>query len=325
VTKPNIPRKNPNLPWISIIAVAALFAVVIFQWVSNSGLKAEIESLRSQQFARTPKVAAEPTPDGAAEAIDKDQMQRDRMELAQLREELRRFRGQPSPPSGTAQRDNSPPEPPLAPAAPPPPDEARQLALAAMHGNPGALSRLATLVAAVRTMNAEEQAAMRSSIQSAFEMLGTEAGTGNTGSLQALWQASRIAELKGYAIKGLGRAAGLGNEEALEPLLDPEKYLLLRSSATSALKPAADAGNDRAIQALAATAADPKQQGLWLMAAQGLEKAAAAGNAIAIDSLATLAAVPNEIIRTQAVLALEAAARENQTRAEEALRKLGWR
>ena len=91
------------------------------------------------------------------------------------------------------------------------------------------------------------------------------------------------------------------------------------------MKPAADAGNERAIQALAATAADPKHQALWLMAAQGLETAAAAGNPTAIDSLATLAAAQNQVISKEAVLALEAAARKNQPRAEEALRKLGWR
>jgi hypothetical protein len=197
--------------------------------------------------------------------------------------------------------------------------------LAAMQGNPGALNQLVALVTSARSLSPEEQARIVASIQSAFEMLGRQAGTGNAGGLQALWQASRIPELKGFAVKGLGQAAGLGNEEALEPLLDPERYLLLRSSATAALRPAADAGNDRAIQALAATASDPKQQGLWLLAAQGLEKSAAAGNDTAIDGLAALAAVQNEVIRKQAIFALEAAARENQPRAEEALKKLGWR
>ena len=117
----------------------------------------------------------------------------------------------------------------------------------------------------------------------------------------------------------------MGNEEALRPLLDPERYFLVRSSATAALKPAADAGNERAIQALVATAADPKNQPIWYMAAQGLKTAAAAGNATAIDGLAMLAVVQNEHVRKEAVLALEAAARNNQPRAEAALRKLGWR
>jgi hypothetical protein len=174
-------------------------------------------------------------------------------------------------------------------------------------------------------MKPEEQAATRADIQSAFELLGTEAGKGNTAGLQVLLQASRIRCLQSYAVKGLGQAAGMGNEEALKPLLDPESHLLLRSSTTSALKPAADGGNESAIQALAATAADPKQRALWLLAAQGLETAAATGNAAAIDGLAMLGADTNQVISKQAVLALEAAARKNQPRAEEALRKLGWR
>ena len=75
----------------------------------------------------------------------------------------------------------------------------------------------------------------------------------------------------------------------------------------------------------AATAADPKQQALWFLAAQGLKTAAASGNATAIDGLATLAGVQDQNVSKAAVLALEAAARQNQARAEEALRKLGWR
>ena len=70
---------------------------------------------------------------------------------------------------------------------------------------------------------------------------------------------------------------------------------------------------------------DPKNQPIWYMAAQGLKTAAAAGNATAIDGLAMLGAATNQFIRKEAVLALEAAARNNQPRAEEALRKLGWR
>jgi hypothetical protein len=323
--EPAASRKDSWRRWIGVAGCISLLVVVIFQWVSNSRLREENESLRRQRLAADSKPVNAQVLLGAAEAIDTDQSQRDKFELLQLRDELQRFRQQASAPGAPARPGSSPPAPVVAPVGQPPADEARQLALAAMQGNPSALNRLASLVAAMRTMNPDEQVAMRSSIGSAFEMLGTEAGTGNTGSLRALWQASRIAELKGYAVKGLGQAAGLGNEEALEPQLEPEKYLLLRSSATSALKPAADAGNDRAIQALAATAADPKQEGLWLLAAQGLEKAAAAGDAMAIDSLATLAAVQNEVIRKQAVFALEAAARENQPRAEEALRMLGWR
>ena len=328
MTKANVSQNNSSrhLIWIGATGCIALLAVVVFQWVSLSRLREENASLRRQRLAEAPKPATASGSAGEASG-DSEQWQRDRLELLRLRAEMQQLRESGSASSAAAQAGVSPPAAPPGgpPTGQPASDEAQQFALAAMHGNPSALKKLTSLAVALRTMNPDEQAAMRSSIQSAFQMLGTEAATGNTGSLQALWQATRIAELKGFAVKGLGQAAGLGNEEALEPLLDPEKYLLLRSSTTSALKPAADAGNERAIQALAATAADPKQQGLWLLAAQGLEKAAAAGNATAIDGLATLAAVQNEMIRKQAVFALEAAARENQPRAEEALRKLGWR
>src|SRR5206468_9094492 len=122
-------------------------------------------------------------------------------------------------------------------------------------------------------MNTNEQAAARSDLRLAFEALGTEAGKGNAAALQAVWQASRMQDLQGFAVVALGQAASQGNEEALKPLLDPESYMILRSSAVGALKPAADAGNARAIQALSATA-DQNQQALWFLAAQGLETAA---------------------------------------------------
>jgi len=254
-----------------------------------------------------------------------EEIQKDRLELLQLRNEMRQLREQASAPTADARPVTSHPAPPSVAAVQSPGEDARQFGAAALQGDSSALDKLANLAAAVRTMKPEEQAAARLAILSAFELLGTEAGRGNTAGLQALWQASRIRELQGFAVRALGQAAGLGSEEALKPLLDPESYLLLRSSATAALKPAADAGNERAIQALAATAADPNQQALWLLAAQGMETAAANGSATAIDGLATLAAARNQTISKQAVLALEAAARKNQPRAAEALRKLGWR
>ena len=258
----------------------------------------------------------------ASEPADIDQLRKDRLELLRLSNEVQQLRQHASPAASSAQPASSQPGLTLAPV---PGDDARQLTTAAMGGDTTALDKLATLAAGIRTMKPDEQAAALSGVRSAFEFLGAEAGKGNTAAVQALWQASRIKALQGFATQGLGQAAGLGNEEALKPLLDPDAYLLLRSSAVAALKPAADAGNARAIQALAATAADPKQQALWLLAAQGLETAAAAGDATAIDGLATIAAGTNQVINRQAVLALEAAARNRQPRAEEALRKLGWR
>ncbi len=310
--------------WIVIAGWLALLVVVALQWRSISQLRHENELLRAKPQAASPEASNQPALFAAA--IDVEPLQKDKLELLRLRNEVRKLREQASSPTVDARPVASLPVPAIAPAVQSPDDEARQLVVAAMQGgDSSALEKLANLAAAVRTMKPEEGAAALSRIRSAFELLGTEAGRGNQAGLQVLWQASRIGELGGFAVMGLGQAAGLGNEEALRPLLDPESYLLLRSSATSALKPAADAGNERAIQALAATAADPKHPALWYLAAQGLETAAAAGNATAIDSLATLATAENQNVSKVAVQALEAAARKNQLRAEEALRKLGWR
>jgi hypothetical protein len=305
-----------------------LLVVVFLQWHLISRLRHEIDSLRAQPQAAAPEASSPPAASSAAEAIDRDQVLNDKRELLRLRNEvrqLREFRDQASLPAAESRPVAAPPAPSITPADLSPGDEVRQLAVAAKRGDSSALDKLAEWAAAARTMKPEEMAAIRSDIRSAFELLATEAGTGDAASLQAIWQASRIGNLQGFAVEAMGQAAGLGNEEALKPLLDPESYLILRSSATSALKPAADAGNERAIQALAATAADPKYQPLWHLAMQGLEAAAAAGNATAIDSLSMLATAQNQVVSKEAVLALEAAARKNQPRAEEALRKLGWR
>lgn len=322
---PSVSRNCSTRRWFAIAGWLVLLVVAVLQWYSISQLRRENLSLRTQLQAAPPEAVSPPATSAEADANDLAQWRRDRLELLRLRNEVQRLREQASAPTTDTRPPASRPATPSAPSAQPVGGEARQLAVAAMRGDAGALDKLASLAAGIRTMNPEEQPAARSSIKSAFELLGSEAGKGNASALQALWQASRIRELQGFAVEGLGQAAGLGNEEALRPLLDPEAYFLLRSSAVSALKPAADAGNERAIQALAATAADPKQQTLWLLAAQGLETAAAAGSATAIEGLATIAACTNQVIRKQAVLALETAARNRQPRAEEALRKLGWR
>ena len=323
MNNPSISRNSSTGRWLAIGGGLALLVAAILQWRSISQLRHENELLRAQAQAARPDASSQPPAAAAAEAIDMEQLQKDRLELLRLRNEVRQIREQASPPTADARPVASPPTPSLAPAVQSPGDEARRLGAAAMQGDSSALDKLANLAAAMRAMKPEERAATGSGIQSVFELLGREAGRGNTASPQALWQATRIPHLKGYAVQALGQAAGLGNEEALKPLLDP--HLFLRSSTTSALKPAADAGNERAIQALAATAADPKHRGLWYNAIRGLEGAAAAGNATAIDSLATLAADEDQDVRKAAVLVLEAAARKNQPRAEEALRKLGWR
>ncbi len=316
------PRTSLTGRWIALAGCFALTITLIVQWRAISRLQHENGILRAQPQVKGQEGSTQAS---TSDAVDPTATEQLKLEILRLRNEVQQLRQQGPPPGSGAPSLASQPAPPIAPDAKSHNDEVRQLGIAAMQGDTSALDKLAKLVAATRTMNTNEQAAIRSDIQSTFEALGAEAGKGNAAGLQALWQASRIKELEGFAVHALGQAAGLGNEEALKPLLDPDNYLLLRSSTVAALKPAADAGNAKAIEALAATAADQKQRALWLLAADGLAGAAVAGNFTAIDSLANLAASEDKNVRTPAVLALEAAARNSQPRAEEALRKLGWR
>jgi hypothetical protein len=321
----SVPRNTLTRRWIAIAGVLAVTTAIFVQWRMISQLRHENESLRAQ-VQPLPVAAPEPIPIASAgDAVETEQSRKDRLELLRLRGEVGQLREQVARSATTAGPVASQLAAPEVPAGQYRDDEIRQLGVAAMQANSGALDKLAKLAAAAGTMNTNDQAAVRSDIQRAFEALGTEAGKGNAAALQAVWQASRIPDLQGFAVQALGQAAGQGNQEALKPLLAPESYLILPSSAVAALKHAADAGNEQAIQALAATAGNRSQSALWFLAAQGLESAAGAGNATAIDSLAALAAGDNQNVRKEALLALEAAARKSQPRAEEALRKLGWR
>lgn len=325
MSSPSPSRTKQAGRWLVIAACLGLLLMVLFQWRTVSELRRENLLLRAQSEAAPLQAPSQTTPSAASEAIDTEQVKKERLELLRLRNEVRQLRESGSAPVLESRQVAPQRVAPLASAPGAGESEARTLAAAAARGDSSALDKLAKLAAAARTMGTNEQAAVRSDIQAAFGVLGAAAGKRDAASLQAIWQASRMPELQGFAVQALGQAAGQGNEAALKPLLDPESYLILPSSAVGALKPAADAGNARAIEALAATAGDPNQQALWYLAADGLATAAGTGNATAIDSLATLAAAGNQSVRQAAVFALEAAARQNQPLAQEALRKLGWR
>ncbi|MEW6305769.1 MAG: hypothetical protein AB1705_20005 [Verrucomicrobiota bacterium] len=322
------PISGGGLPWRWIVAAGCIgvtIVVVLLLERTIEHLRLENEHLRN----RPPPAPAAPAP--SAKIKSPDTARANETELSAEAQELLRLRGE----TGVLRREvaslheqlaQTTPVPSAAPspaAEAPYREEVRQLVNAAMNGDAGALDKLGNLLLAMRGQEGYE--ALRAEIRQAFQALGAEAGGGNTAALQAVWQATRIKALQGHAVDALGVAAGRGNTEALEALLNPEAYLILRSSAVSALGPAAEAGNPQAIQGLAAVTADPKQRALWYMATQGLEPAAVAGNATAIDALAAVAASENKGARERAVLALEAAARGKQSRAEEALRKLGWR
>lgn len=316
--------------WIAAIAWLAVLVLGLIQWRTISHLRQQKEILSSHPaLATAPGPTANPNTAAVEAPKPKESALADSLELRQLRDEVQRLREQSAKPASapsnnerlaqtasTASTTNSP----LL-------EESRRLIQALAENEPGAIDSLAALVAQSAKQDPALHDQVIDEVRSRFEALGRLAGQGDTVGLQSLWKASRNPQLEGFAVMALGEAAGMGNEEALKPLLDPENYLVLRSTATAALKPAAAAGNERAIQALAATASDPGQRALWFLAAHGLEAAAAAGHTLAIDQLAALAGMPDQDfnVRKTAVLALEAASRKNQPRAEEALRRLGWR
>jgi hypothetical protein len=203
-------------------------------------------------------------------------------------------------------------------------EEMKQLGLAAAQGDLAALDKLSELATSAIKARTNLQQWVLGDVKLAFDVLGAEAGNGNEVAFDQLWRATRMDHIQGLAITALGQAAGLGNEKALEPLLDPERYLFHRTSTVGALKPAADAGNPRAIEALAAFANQPNTRASWYMVARGLEKAALTGNGTAIDALAVIGADQNPNSRRAALLALERAAINQQQRAVQALRGLGY-
>jgi hypothetical protein len=158
-------------------------------------------------------------------------------------------------------------------------------------------------------------------LHAAFDALTEEATKGNQAALQAISSAIQIPELQGSAIKAVGILAGNGDDGALQILLNPSDYQVTLSSAIGALKPAADNGNQKAIDALAGVAANPNQQALWFMAANGLETAAASGNVAAIDALVAMSGATNQSVRVAVMSGLQRAPNQN-AKATEALSQM---
>jgi hypothetical protein len=255
-------------------------------------------------------------------AVELEQLRNERAELLRLLNEIRQQREQ------IGGRNVGRPDVAAQAGAPDPAssrlNEMRQLGLAASQGDAAALQKLSELSAAAAKTRTNVNQDTHGELRVAFAVMGEEAGKGSETAFQALWSATRMKDLKGMAIMALGQAAGMGNERALEPLLDPDRYLLLPSTATSALKFAAENGNTRAIEALAAVGSDPKRKAMWYQIAENLQKPAAAGNATAIDALAQLGRAENKYVRQSALLGLEKAAANNQAKAADALRSLGY-
>src|SRR5436189_5271838 len=209
------PRSNSAGLWVAIAGGLALLAALIVQWRAISDLRREVQSLRTQQLSAPADAAIQTLPAAAAanQAAAMEQVQKERLELLRLLGEVRQLRQQASTPTAGAPPGASLPVPPPASAVQSPDAQMQELSAAVLRGEAGALDKLAKLAAARRTMNPNEQAAVRSDPQSIFRSLGADAGKGNEAGLKALWQASRIRDLQGYAVQALGQAAGQGNEE----------------------------------------------------------------------------------------------------------------
>ena len=160
-------------------------------------------------------------------------------------------------------------------------------------------------------------------VNAAFKVIADAATTGNQAALDALTHALQVPGLNGLAIDSLGGLAGNGDPGALEVLTHPEKYGSLLSSTITPLKAAADKGNQPAVDALAAVAADPKDQPLWYITADSLSQAAANGNPAAVDALINISSSTNRTIQNAAISGLKARRRQSKHQAAAALRTLG--
>jgi RNA polymerase sigma factor (sigma-70 family) len=258
-----------------------------------------------------------------ASSVELAQARANNTELQRLRDEVGQLRQQVA--SFGAGRINAGPVPQaVAAAVQNRAEEMRQLGLAASRGDLAALQKLDELSQIAVKGRTNENQDTHYEIRIAFKVIGEAAGKGSETAFQALWQSTRMDYLSGMAMYALGDAAAMGNEKALEVLLDPKRYLL-KSSPTGPLVAAAKNGNVRAIEYLATVANNPKKQAEWHMATDGLKNSAAAGNATAIDALTVIGSSQQEAIRAAALRALESAALNNQARAVEALRGLGYK
>ena len=297
---------------VALLCVGALIALFV-QWRVISELRRQNDSLRAEQ-RQLAAVTRDKTVPSTIATAELEQLRKDQRELMRLRKQVtalkttRTDRGAQEPATPLDQTQSRA-------------DAIRQLGVAASTGDFSALDKLAELSdAAHAQFKTNHDASVFAELRPAFDVLSAEAGKGGDTALQALWKAMRMNSVQGFAIDALGAAAGQGNDKALEPLLDPDRYLILRSSAVGALKPAADSGNVRAIQALAAVAFEPDAKPLWFLAAEGLRKAASSGNVAAIDALTELMRSDNDNVRREAIAGLEAAAFNQSSRAQEALR-----
>ena len=285
----------------------------------QASLTAEIQQLTQERDDSISQLAAA----RATLLAESAQRKTDSTELVRLRNEVGLLRGQIVAVRGGRVEAAAVQQVPAVAPVPNADEEMRQLGLAASRGDVAALQKLDELsqIASKGRTNVNQDT--HRELRVAFKVIGEEAGKGSETAFQVLYRATRMRFLEGMAVYALGDAAAAGNERALEVLLDPKRFLL-DSSPTGPLVAAAKVGNVKAVEYLAAVANDPKKRAEWAMVTNGLEGPAAAGNATAIDALAVIGRSENEALRKGALRALENAAFNNQPRATEALRALGY-
>jgi len=134
-------------------------------------------------------------------------------------------------------------------------------------------------------------------MKTAFDVLGQEAGKGNTAAFQALKKSLGMKHLGSFAPDAFGIAAAAGNKESLDMLLHYKQWGILESTAVFAFAEPVKAGVDPAIDWAAAWLSHIKPHqsaGMVMSTTNALAAAAAKGNQKAQDTLEKFAAAAAE-------------------------------
>jgi hypothetical protein len=129
-------------------------------------------------------------------------------------------------------------------------------------------------------------------MKAAFDVLGEEAGKGNSKAMatlkRCLHDPGSRSHLSSFAPDALGIAAAAGQEEALDVLLHYDEWGILESSAIFAMAAPASANRERAVEFMVSWLSNPQHHGggMALSATEPLKQAADKGNQQARAALA---------------------------------------
>jgi hypothetical protein len=178
----------------------------------------------------------------------------------------------------------------------------RAIARRICDGDPAALDDLAAKAQDMYRDFPKQQARRRLNADrmiAAFDVLGEEAGKGNTNAFQALKTClDRGGVLKGFAPRALGTAAAAGSEESLNLLLRFRDWHLLENEAAFALADSAKANKERAVDFFVTLALDPESArhqyyGVGWLVKEVLQTSVTNGNPRAQDTLDKFLAASN--------------------------------